>query len=81
MRIQVTVALKGDEGELSDWLDNQDIIEVTYHSDYDETVTGDALTVFTIEPAQTIDTPILAAGAAQVWSRFVLQLLSQQLCY
>lgn len=69
MKLMVTCALRGDEGELSDWLDNQDICEVSYHNDYAEAVLEDArCTKFYIIPAER------ELGTCRRWGEFVTAL-------
>lgn len=72
----------GDAGELLDWLENQDIVTVETSNNYNTQEEEDAgYTTFTIQPHFAPETPLEAASFGQVWSRFTLQLLAQELCY
>lgn len=79
MRIQVSCSLE-DHSDLIDWIDNQEFMTVQVW-DADDEVQDPHTRMLTIVPHWAASTPLEAASAAQVWSRFVLQLFSQQLCY
>lgn len=78
MRIQVTCESYGDADELRDWLENQDILTVEYHSN--EGNTRDEVIV-TIEPHLAPETPLQAASMVNAWSRLMLEMFAQELCY
>lgn len=78
MRIVVTVSLKGDEGELIGWLDDQQICTVSYEMD---NYHSDEPTVLTIEPVGHCENAEQASHFAPVWSRFVCELMEQGFCF
>lgn len=79
MQIVVTCESTGDADQLRDWIENQEILTVEMETD-EHPVDRDLVYV-SITPHFDASTPLEAASSAQLWSRFVLQLFSQQLCY
>lgn len=79
MKIHLTCDSLTDLHSLVHWIEGQDLLtaEVSWYQDR----TGSDRWFVEVEPHFHPETPVQAASCAQVWSRFVLQLLAQELCY